>query len=132
MIGDQPSGQDLVDALRAAAAKRRVTLKGFVAPLVTSSADNFLGQLGRASRPTQLTIDRVRALIEGKPIPPARPSPIKGRSLGGGGVNRITDGDVRLRADEIEGKRLLAEAAAAARRPGETLQDAQKRVGGAP
>jgi hypothetical protein len=125
VIGERPTGPELVDALRAAAAKAGVPLKRFVEPIATSSADNLIGQLGRAVKPVQATIDRVCALIAGEPIPPPRESPFKGH-FGKRECNPAPE--ARVPAWEIERRRALTDQARVARRPGETLAAAVKRL----
>ena len=69
-----------------------------------------LEQLRIAKRPTQSTIDRVRALIAGKPVPPpARAG------------NYIRD--PRCEKDRIEDLRTLTGLAHVQRRPGQTIAD---------
>jgi len=126
MIGARPSGRDLVDALRAAAAKRGVSLRLFVAPL-SSNQTAFITSLEMAQKPYQLTIDRVAALIAGEPVPPARKSNFQGHD---GTCARHHNGEAMIRADEIEERRRLARQAHDIRRPGETLEAAIKRLGG--
>jgi hypothetical protein len=121
----RPTGQSLLDELRVAANARGQSLTAFIAPLVSSSPENFIAQLGRAEYPTSLTVARVRACIAGEPVPPARVSPFKGKR---GRQERARHGDPVVRADEIEARRQLTEAAHAARRPGETLEQALKRL----
>lgn len=68
MSGQLPTGQQLVVALRTAAHARAMTVSEFVTPL-TNCPNSFLGQLGNARTPQPATIARIRALIDGQPIP---------------------------------------------------------------
>lgn len=123
------TGQQLVDQLRSAAARAGVSLREFVEPLaIGRHPHDFIRQLEIAKAPKIRTIERVEALIAGAAIPPAPQSPFKGCVRG----NRRapTAGEAALRRDEIEYRRALAEAAHAGRRPGETLQQAVKRISG--
>jgi hypothetical protein len=126
VIGERPTGPALVDALRAAAAKAGRPLYVFVQPLVTSNSSNFLAQLGRADRPLQITVDRVRALIAGEPIPPPRPSNFKGCY---GRHERSHSGEAAMSAAELERRKLLTHTAHAKRLAGETVAAAVKRLG---
>lgn len=129
MTDHRPTGEQLLDELRAAAVAAGKPLTQFVAPLVTSSPQNFIAQLGRAGRPIAQTVERVRACVEGRPIPLPRPSPFKGHA-GGARVHQAADSELRCNADEVARRRALADRAHAERRPGETLDQAVKRLRG--
>lgn len=69
----QITGEDLYQELQAAALRAGMSLTGFAAPIFTDSWK--IEQLRIAQRPKPVTIERVRALIEGRPIPgKTRPS----------------------------------------------------------
>lgn len=63
------TGAQLCDALQAHAAKLGVPLKDYVRPLNSNTAE-FLKGLSRSVTPTNLTIDRIEALLNDQPIPP--------------------------------------------------------------
>lgn len=63
-----PTGAELLGEIERAALERQISLADLARPL-TVSPGPWLAQLGRAARPKPLTIARVRALIEGGPIP---------------------------------------------------------------
>src|SRR5438270_7100144 len=65
------TGEQLHEELRVAAAAARVSIQKFARPLF-SEPNWKLEQLRIAKHPTQLTIERVRALVAGLPIPPPR------------------------------------------------------------
>jgi hypothetical protein len=113
------TGEQLHDQVRAAAQASGQSIKAFVRPLFGDSSWK-LEQLRIAKTPTQSTIDRVRALIAGEPLPAAPVSPRKGLPLG-------------LTGDEIARRRSLTYLAHHTRRPGETLHAAIRRltIGGA-
>lgn len=122
---DRPSGQDLAQQLRIAANARGMTLAQFVAPLVLSTAENFIAQLLRSDRPLPLTVRRVRACIAGEPVPPPRSSPFKGCT---GRKRRPSDVNHRFTGDELERRRRQTDQAHAERRPGETIHQAIRRL----
>jgi hypothetical protein len=121
---NRPSGQDLAQQLRSAAKARGMTLAQFIAPLVLSTAENFITQLSRSDRPLPLTVRRVRACIAGEPVPPPRSSPFKGCT----GRKRRTDVNHRFTSDELERRRRQTDQAHAERRPGETIHQAIRRL----
>jgi hypothetical protein len=124
------TGEQLHDQVRAAAQASGQSIKAFVRPLFGDSSWK-LEQLRIAKTPTQSTIDRVRALIAGEPLPAAPVSPRKGLPLGK--VRKVSDGEHRLTGDEIARRRSLTYLAHHTRRPGETLHAAIRRltIGGA-
>lgn len=115
-----PSGLDLVHQLRVEADRRGELLSEFVAPLARDPR-KFIRQLKTAARPTPVTIARIRALIEGEPLPERLP-PAAG-AFGPGFKPAATETQ-----EKVEFRRALAEEAARYRRPGETLHDAQRRL----
>jgi hypothetical protein len=121
-----PSGGELIEELRAAAAALGVSLKTFVAPLVTSTASNFISCLSRSRTPMALTIARVRACCAGEPLPDARPS--EWGEPRGVKHMQVTDSEARIPGAEIDRRRMLAERAHAERRPGESLAAAVRRL----
>ena len=76
---DVPSGEQLLAELMAFAATKGVSFGEAVRPL--GHGDVLKRQLELAARPTSHTIARVRALIDGRPIPPVQK---RNRSDGGG------------------------------------------------
>lgn len=138
---DAVTGRDLVHQLWVAAAARGADLNAFIRPL-TSDPGKFVGQLREARRPKPATIERVRALIEGRELPPSHNQPKVAYStctraererLGlAPSARQLRDEDQLIRRlnerDMVEYRRALAEAAATARRPGETLHAAVQRV----
>lgn len=70
-VSDEPTGAELVEAIRAAAAAEGVPLLDFVRRMVKAPT-SYLLQLAEAERPTPRTVSRVRALIAGAEIPRAR------------------------------------------------------------
>lgn len=64
-----PTGADLVAAIRAAAQASGVPIYQFARPLSRYPA-SWLDQTGRAANPKPQTIERVRALLGGEPVPP--------------------------------------------------------------
>jgi hypothetical protein len=125
-VNANPTGEDLYEELRAAAAAAGISLHKFAAPLF-GEPNWKLQQLRIAKAPKPLTIARVRALIAGEPVPQPVPSPKRGIPRGDE-THRVNDGESRLNGDEIARRRALAESAAAMRAPGETIADAVRRV----
>jgi hypothetical protein len=125
MQTDGPTGADLYEELRVAAAAAGVTIQKFARPLF-AEPNWKLEQLRIAKHPTQLTIDRVRALVTGRIIPPARPSNIKGINLRRG--DPAPAGEARVPGEVIEARRRLTDLAHAERLPGETLDAAVARL----
>lgn len=68
---DQVTGEQLYNEVCEAAAKSGRRLASFVAPLFNGNSWK-IEQMRIAHAPTQITIDRVRALIAGEPLPPTR------------------------------------------------------------
>lgn len=120
---DRPTGDELLTELRRAAYGARQPLKRYVAPLAPARAHLFIYQLERAGHPLPATVERVRALIAGKPIPPASTAKV-GHHL------PLTSlaGDPRLPGDLIAARRELTDRAHRDRRPGETLAAAIERL----
>jgi hypothetical protein len=119
-MSEHPTGADLVHQLWIAARANGVMIGDYVRPL-TNQPPRYLRQLRAAERPGPQTIARIEALIAGAPIPEPRSRNV----LPTGAGIRPPAQDVRA---EIELRRAIAEAAAAWRRPGETLFAAVKRV----
>jgi hypothetical protein len=133
------TGEDLHRQLIEAATTAGVPLRQFVAPLFIEP-NWHLEQLRIAKAPKQTTIDRVRALIAGEPLPPTRSGryhrdarafglsradaeaagiPPSGRSLSEGNtLARLTAEKAR-----VELSRHLSDLARESRRPGQTLAD---------
>lgn len=120
------TGQLLYDELADAALVAGVPLRQFVAPLFNEPSWK-LEQLRIAKAPMPATIARVRALIAGEPLPPTRPSPVKGHTIGPR-HERIIGVETRLSGEVIAQRRNLAERAHAERHPGETLAAAVRRI----
>lgn len=72
-----PTGAELADRLRRAAHERSLSISTFLAPL-SSEPTNFIDQLGRALRPRATTIERIEALLDGRPVPPPPPNNFHG------------------------------------------------------
>jgi len=119
--------QIVVATLRTASAKAGVPLYQFIEPIALSTPKNLLAQLAMATKPVQATIDRVRALIAGEPIPPPRESPFRGHY---GKRERPHDHsrDRHITEDVLMYRRSLAERAHAERMPGETVHQALRRI----
>lgn len=66
---DNASGQDLADALRAAAKARGESVTDMLLP-ITRWPQTWLSQLEKARRPKTKTIERVRAILAGEMLPP--------------------------------------------------------------
>lgn len=119
------TGEQLYNELRAAAAKSGKSLTKFVAPLYSDNTK--LEQLRMAKTPKQTTVDRVRALLAGQSLPEIRPSPRKGVPTAGDRL-KGANGEYRITGEEIASRRALTDLARTDRLPGETLQDAIKRL----
>jgi hypothetical protein len=131
------TGEQLHAELTAAAARARVSLREFVEPLF-NEPNWKLEQLRIAKCPTQSTIDRVRALVEGRPIPPTarvgnyrRADPrhlqmtrAEAEAAGIPPSGRCIDlAQATAEKTRVELSRHLAELAHLSRRPGQTLAD---------
>lgn len=68
------TGAQLLAALERRAGELGVPLKDFVRPLNTNPRE-FIMVMRRSQEPIGLTFDRVEALLNGKPIPPAQRKP---------------------------------------------------------
>lgn len=130
------TGADLVEELWQAARRQGVTLGQFVAPL-TCVPTKYVKQLRLAKSPTPATIERIRALIAGEPVPPPPPNNFQrfnayqaaaGTPAGYRKASAQRVDELAAARGKIEHRRALAEAAAALRRPGETLADAVRRI----
>lgn len=89
IVPDQPTGQQLVDAVHELAVATGKTTYD-VARLLSDSPSKWLDQVSVADRPTALTVQRVRALVAGEPIPPAK-------ALARAGARREADRPLKLR-----------------------------------
>jgi hypothetical protein len=133
------TGEQLHQELTAAAALAGIPLSRFVAPLF-NEPNWKLEQLRIAHKPTQLTVDRVRALIAGDPIPPTRTGRYvrDARAFGLSRVDAeasgippslrsINEREILNRATALKARvelsRHLAALAHQSRRPGQTLAD---------
>jgi hypothetical protein len=135
------TGEHLYAEIVEAAQRSGQPLKTFVRPLLGESSWK-LEQIRIAKAPTQSTIDRVRALIEGKPLPPtarvgnyrrgdfrhlamtrvaaeAAGIPPSGRSK----AERSDLARVTAEKARVELSRHLSDLARESRRPGQTLAD---------
>jgi hypothetical protein len=95
-----------------------VTLGEFVRPL-SGQPSKYVRQLQQAQQPGPRTIERVQALIAGRPVPAPQ-----SRVLADPGIRPAAE---QIR-ENIEWRRALAETAAVERRPGETLHAAVQRL----
>lgn len=68
------TGAQLLAALEQRASELSVPLKDFVRPLNTNPRE-FIMVMRRSKEPIGLTFDRVEALLNGQPIPPAQRKP---------------------------------------------------------
>lgn len=129
------TGLDLYDELARAARAAGVGVSRFIRPL-SSNPDTWLSQLKVAQNPTSRTIERVRALIEGRPIPPnqraaadvvyCRPSVREQLGLPASGRMLREEASLSLTLqtkEAVELNRRLTELAHASRRPGQTVAD---------
>lgn len=126
-----PTGQELVDELRRAAERKGMMIGVFIAP-IAGNARSFLHALRNARRPKPDTVERVRALISGQPIPGGL---TRGMDFAGGTpgtINNMTSAYSLQRTLQakarVEARRRLTEQAFIARKPGETLASAVRRV----
>jgi hypothetical protein len=123
------TGPELELELRDAAARKGVPVGAFVAPL-SPAPRSFLYQLRHAKRSKPETVDRVRALLEGRLKMPEIQLSFAGGTPGS--VNSMTAAHSLSRTLEhkarVETRRHLADLARERRRPGETLAAAVRRV----
>lgn len=119
-VAAHPTGAELVHSLWEAARVRGVTLGELAAPL-SYNPQRYLRQLRWAARPKPATVARVEALIAGRELPPPANSPQSS-------VTTATCGRGPAAREELDYRRALAEAAGVDRRPGETLDAAQRRL----
>jgi len=123
------TGQDLYDDLQRAAHAAGTTLNKFAAPLFAEGQTAWkLEQLRIAHNPMPHTIARVRALIAGEPLPEARTSPIKGKTIRTRDERPSGSSETRLSGDVIAARRNLTDQARTERLPGETLAAAVRRL----
>jgi hypothetical protein len=129
------TGLELHDLLARSACAAGVRLYKFVAPLA-NHPETFLSQLKQAQKPKPLTIERISALIEGRPIPAGQPVPAgvatctraerEERGLPPSGrMERETSSLAHIRAQKawVAHTRSLTELAHQTRRPGQTIAD---------
>lgn len=69
---DNPTGAELAQAIVRRAAELGMTVHHFGKPL-TDNPGAWVRELAKAKRPLSHTIERVRALLAGQPMPPPRP-----------------------------------------------------------
>jgi hypothetical protein len=72
-ITDSMSGADVADAVEQAAIQRGLTIGQFARPL-SAHPTRWLYQLRQAQRPKPPTLERVKALLEGREVPPPPPN----------------------------------------------------------
>jgi hypothetical protein len=120
-MSDQPTGADLVHQLWLAARAHGQPLRTFAAGLARDP-NKFVQQLRAAQRPKPATIARIQALIEGRDLPPPANQPQRSDR------EQVRVANISAGNAAIEWRRALAEAAAAERRPGETLHAAVRRL----
>ncbi|CAN5371910.1 hypothetical protein BH10PSE14_BH10PSE14_04750 [soil metagenome] len=68
-IADDATGLEIVEAIRRSAVERGVAAFTLAGELSRHPA-KWLDQVAAAKQPTGATIERVRALLEGRPVPP--------------------------------------------------------------
>jgi hypothetical protein len=123
------TGQDLYDELQRAARAAGTSLNKFAAPLFAEGQVPWkLEQLRIAKCPMPHTLARVRALIAGEPLPEARPSPIKGKTIRARYERPSGASESRLSSEAIAFRRNLTDLARTHRLPGETLHAAIRRL----
>lgn len=127
MTPETVTGEQLYAEIRAHAAASGRSLREYTRPLFGEADSKWkLEQLRIARNPTRSTIERVRALLAGEPLPDRPASPRRGLPLRTD--RRNPDGDHRMSGDEIARRRALTDVARVFRRPGEPLADAIKRL----
>jgi hypothetical protein len=129
------TGAELHSLLELSARNAGVGLRKFVAPLA-NHPETFLDQLKIAANPKPRTIERITALLEGRPIPPGQGVPVgvvtctraerEARGLPPSG--RMIRDEKSLSAVEkqkawVEHTRHLTELAHQTRRPGQAIAD---------
>jgi hypothetical protein len=129
------TGLELHDLLERSARAAGVSLRKFVAPMA-NHPDTFLDQLKIATNPKPRTIERISALLEGRPIPPGQGVPVgvvhctraerEARGLPASG--RMIRDEKSLSAVQkqkawVEHTRDLTELAHQTRRPGQAVAD---------
>lgn len=141
------SGEQLYAEICAAAARAGVGLQKFTRPLWGGADSSWkIEQLRMAKFPQRHTIERVRALVAGEPLPPA---PSRKRGVYDHGLQRMSRVDraeqglppsqrqIRedelaaiavSRAEQVERRRRVAEIAHVQRRPGQTLADCVREI----
>ncbi|WP_218146910.1 hypothetical protein [Sphingobium sp. AP50] len=65
---DLTTGADVIAAVTAAAARQNIPLMRFIAPL-SASPSRWIRDVSNAHHPREVTLARVRALLEGRAIP---------------------------------------------------------------
>lgn len=123
------TGDHLADRLLQAAWDARIRTGTFLAPLTTQPT-KYLRQLRGARQPTVATLERIEALLEGRPVPPP---PVNNFQRYVRSEARATyqgdDLSRSLATKAAEAHRLTLSRLASERRlPGETLFHAAKRL----
>jgi hypothetical protein len=129
------TGPELHSLLELSARNAGVPLMRFVRPLA-NYPDTFLSQLKQAQKPKSLTIERITALLEGRPIPPGQGMPAgvvtctraEREARGLPPSQRMVRDEKSLSAVEkqkawVEHTRHLTELAHQTRRPGQAVAD---------
>jgi hypothetical protein len=131
---ESPTGEQLYDELLEAAAKSGKSLAAFVAPLF-NGASWKIEQMRIAARPKPLTVRRVRALIEGEPIPEpnvdkrhltmtrARAADLGIPPSGRAKYEQHLLEQQRASRDRLEWQMAISEEARLTRRPGQSVAD---------
>jgi hypothetical protein len=129
------TGAELHSLLELSARSAGVSLRKFVAPL-SNYPETFLSQLKQAQDPKPRTIERITALLEGRPIPPGQAVPAgvvtctraEREARGLPPSQRMIRDDkslahVRAQKEWVEHTRQLTEIAHQTRRPGQSVAD---------
>jgi hypothetical protein len=129
------TGAELHSLLELSASKAGVGLRKFVAPL-TNHSETFLSQLKQAQKPKPRTIERISALLDGRPIPAGQGVPAgvvyctraerEARGLPPSHRMKLETSSLaaaKAAKAAVELSRRLTEQAHASRRPGQTIAD---------
>lgn len=68
-LSPNPSGEELADAVRSAAARAGQSVWRYAAP-IHSNPTSFINTLEVTRCPKPATVARVQALLDGRPVPP--------------------------------------------------------------